>query len=125
VQITRQGGFEAAESPDRAWLYYLKPSGGIWRAPLAGGDEHLVSRKFVARFWSITPFGLAYLDINGKPRSLNVMDPNTGRTTRLGVMEGQVAWGSSGFSVSPDGRWLLYAQLDRLVSEITVAENFH
>lgn len=124
VQVTRKGGFEAEESPDRAWLYYSKPTGGIWRMPLAGGEEHLVFNKFVARFWTITAFGLAYMDINAKPRLLSIMDPGTGRAKQLGLMEGRVAWGSSGLSVSPDGRWLLFAQVDRLVSEINVVENF-
>ena len=115
AQITHQGGFEAVESPDRAWLYYSKPGvGGIWRRPLGGGDEHRMVDRFVARFWTVSPFGLGFL----------LLDPSTRRVTQLGAFEGKVAWGSSGFSISPDGRRLLFAQQDRLVSYINVVENF-
>jgi hypothetical protein len=39
-------------------------------------------------------------------------------------MEGRIAWGYSRFSVSPGGEWLLYAQMDRLVSQINLVETF-
>src|SRR5438552_88388 len=44
LQVTRQGGFEGFESADGRFFYYAKGRAmpGIWRAPVAGGDESLV-----------------------------------------------------------------------------------
>lgn len=135
-QVTRKGGFDPAESADGAWLYYSKNS-GIWRLPVAGvragseggaeatGQEEQVWKGFASRFWTITAGDLVFLDFGASPRRrFCVLDLSTRRFRRLAIPFGQVAWGASGLSVSRDGKWLLYAQLDRLVSQINLVENF-
>ncbi|MEX1054582.1 MAG: hypothetical protein WED81_01035, partial [Rhodothermales bacterium] len=43
VQITRNGGYAAMESPDGAWLYFVKRSAtGIYRMRLPEGEEEVV-----------------------------------------------------------------------------------
>jgi hypothetical protein len=82
-------------------------------------------KGFTSRFWTIASDGLVSLDFSVKPRrTLSVLDLSTKRVKRLGSPAGEVAWGYSGLSVSPDGQWLLYAQMDRLVSQINLVENF-
>jgi hypothetical protein len=36
-----------------------------------------------------------------------------------------VDWGYSGLSVSNDGKWIIYAQMDDLISQIMLVKNFH
>jgi Tol biopolymer transport system component len=126
VQITKDGGFEAVESADRQWLYFSKPDGGgVWRMPLAGGQEERVLDLFVSRFWTVTPWGIGFLNLNAQPHPFfGVMNVATRKVKTLGTLRGGIAWGSSGLSVSPNGEWLLYAQVDGLVSQIFLVENF-
>ena len=126
VQITRSGGFEEVESPDGKWLYYSGcEAGGICRMPVGGGKEEQVLKASTSRFWTLAGSKLVYLDLGAKPRAtFTEFDLATKKTRRLGALEGKIAWGASGLSVSPDGQWLLYAQMDRLVSQINLAENF-
>ncbi len=42
----------------------------------------------------------------------------------VGRVEKEPLAGPPTLTVSPDGRWLLYAQLDRQVSNILLVENF-
>ena len=44
VQVTRNGGFAAMESPDGKYLYYTKNRqvSGVWKAPVEGGEESRV-----------------------------------------------------------------------------------
>jgi Tol biopolymer transport system component len=42
VQVTRNGGFAAMESPDGKWLYYTKNQAldtSLWKVALTGGEE--------------------------------------------------------------------------------------
>ena len=136
VQVTQKGGFDPAESADGAWLYYSKDS-GIWRLPLAtvrtgreggaetSGEEEQVWRGFASRFWTISAGDLVFLDFGASQgRRFCVLDLATRRLRPLAIPAGKVAWGASGLSVSPDGQWLLYTQLDRLVSQINLVENY-
>ncbi len=129
VRVTSNGGFESIESADGAWLYYSKESGGIWRRQLvakpSADNEEKVFSGFASRFWTVAGGSLFYLDLGAKPRAtFTELDLASHQVTRLGLLPGKVAWGASGLSISPDRRWLLYAETDRLVSQIDLAENF-
>ena len=124
VRVTANGGFESQESADGAWLYYSKESGALWRRQSGAANEEKIFNGFAARFWTVAGDSLFYLDLGAKPPALTQLDLASGQVTRLGHLEGHVAWGASGLSLSPDGQWLLYAETDRLVNQINLAENF-
>jgi eukaryotic-like serine/threonine-protein kinase len=125
VRITAKGGFESLESADGAWLYYSKESGGIWRRQPGAENEEKVFGGFTSRFWTVAGGSLFYLDLGAKPRAtFTELNLASHQVTRLGLLEGKPAWGASGLAISPDGQWLLYAEMDRLVSQINLAENF-
>jgi Tol biopolymer transport system component len=125
LQVTANGGFESIESADGAWLYYSKDAAGIWRRQPGTQNEAKVFDGFTSRFWTVAGNSLFYLDFGAKPRpAFTELDLASHQATRLGGLEGKVAWGASGLSISPDRQWLLYAEMDRLVSQINLAENF-
>jgi hypothetical protein len=64
VQVTHNGGFVAAESPDGPWLYFSKPGGGIWRMPAAGGEETSLLNRGTGRYWTVTRDGVYFLDLS-------------------------------------------------------------
>src|SRR5437588_765962 len=65
VQVTKQGGFEGFESADGKYFYYAKGRAmpGIWRVPVAGGEEILVlgqHRAGLWRYWAVTGKGIYF-----------------------------------------------------------------
>ena len=57
MQITKQGGQTATESPDGRYLYYAKYESSptaIWRVPVSGGEEEPVvdGLSYRSTLWS-------------------------------------------------------------------------
>ena len=124
VQITRQGGFEAFESPDGKLLYYtrLVETPGVWQVPVDGGDEIQVSTRGVSGHFAVTVGGLYLVDPLVKPRPMIDFFP-FGSHDLSPVVE----WPGSGlvldtpeFHVSRDGRWFLYRHRDNDGSDIAM-----
>ncbi len=126
VEITHNGGFQAEESIDGRWLYYSKQTGGIWRMPIGGGSEARVLDRVTARYWTLAGNDLYFIDMLGKPApTLNALDLASGRVRLIAALDKSPDWGDSGLSVSPDGHWLIWSQIDDLISRIMLLENFH
>jgi serine/threonine protein kinase/Tol biopolymer transport system component len=126
VQFTRDGGFEATESLDGSWLYFSKPGGGIWKMPSGGGEEKPVLDRHTGRYWTLMRNGICFLDLSSTAHpTINFLDFTTGQIRNLGTLEKPVDWGYSGLSVSADGKWIVYAQMDELISQLMLVKNFH
>jgi eukaryotic-like serine/threonine-protein kinase len=126
VQVTREGGFESSESRNGQWLYYSKPDQvGIWKMPVDGGPSALVLNRRTSRFWKLMEEGIYFIDLDAKPHpGIYLYSFVTGRTTRIATMEKDAADGFSGLSISPDGRWIIYPQVDHLEHQIMLVQNF-
>lgn len=127
VQITRDGGFAAQKSPDQRWLYYSKPdTKGLFRSPLAGGEEKCVLASLSAAFWGgwtlegdrILYFALPEGRENGDPSELRILDPSTGQSSSVTSLKfAPVRWDGA-LAASPDGRFVLVSLIEREGSEI-------
>ena len=133
VQVTKTGGFEARKSKDGRWLYFSRPpywlvgpSGkpGIWKMPVEGGAETLVLDKVTDRFWTLADQQLYFMDVEATPQTINRLDLVTGTITRMGELAKELPSGECGLSVSPDGEWIIYPQIDEQSSRIMLVENF-
>ena len=130
IQITKHGGFEAFESLDGKLLYYTKGRGpgGIWQMPVAGGEEKQVPELLSAgywRYWAVLDDGIYFAaPVQSARPTLKFFSFGTRRVTQLVVLDRDPLPGPPGFAVSPDGRWLLYAQADQSISDIMLVENF-
>jgi Tol biopolymer transport system component len=130
VQVTRAGGFYAAESEDGRYLYYAKAStSGIWRVTLAGGDESEVVAGPVAwQDWALGRQGLYYAQTRYRvphrrsELAIQYLDFSSGRTTTLFRKEGAAAYLS--MTVSPDEKWILFGEVPAWQSELMLLENF-
>lgn len=127
TQVTKQGGHDALESPDGQWLYYTRGRGlpAIWRMPVNGGEETLVYdfRQPGSRFWTITNEGIYFAESSARP-AINFFNFSTGKVSSVLSLEKGLPLGGPGLSVSPDGRWLLFSEIDRRDSDIMLLENF-
>ena len=129
-QVTRQGGFHGVESPDGKYLYYTRSHSepGLWRVPLAGGDETPVLPSLRGTFWGywgVTERGIYYLDrqdaeAHGIRYFLRLFDPASKGDRE--VMEMPRRPYNSGLSISPDGRSCLYTQVDRSDTDIMLVD---
>ena len=130
VQVTLQGGFEAFESADGKMLYYTKGRGpgGLWQVPVAGGEEKQVPQLVNAgyrRYWSVQDEGVYFVSPGSSARAaINFFSFARQRVIQIGVLEKDPLQGPPGLTVSPDGRWVLYAQADQSISDIMLVENF-
>jgi Tol biopolymer transport system component/DNA-binding winged helix-turn-helix (wHTH) protein len=132
VQVTSSGGFAAFESPDGKELYYTRFSeAGIWKVAVDGGAESKVLDEPPAGLWGYFAMGedgLYFVGSTGtpaKPRAaFKFLDFTRRNVITIGDMEKSPYDGAPGLTVSPDGRSLLYVQLDEGRNSLMLAENF-
>jgi eukaryotic-like serine/threonine-protein kinase len=135
VPVTRSGGANGRESPDGKYLYYGKrmdmgpaypsPPNSLWRLPLDEGEAkaEVIVPEIASTFnFTVSNRGAYYLTPwqNGSCE-IRFWDAATRKTSFLWKMDKR-PW--SGMTVSPDGRYLLFAQIDRQQSELMLVESF-
>ena len=122
IQITRKGGAGAYESPDGRFLYYLKDNNeftSLWKVPSEGGEETQVLESVCCQNFAVVEQGIYFVP---EPNtSVKFLTFATGRVTTIAKLSGYAAYG---FSVSPDGRWLLYSQYEQNGADLMLVENF-
>lgn len=129
VQVTKKGGFAALESPDGKTLYYAKrihfpgyrKTEGLWKVPADGGKETLVLRELGAgryECWGLTGEGIYFY--NDHTDAIEFFSFATRRITQIAKPEKR----GGSLAVSPDGRWILFAQVVIDTSHIILVENF-
>jgi Tol biopolymer transport system component len=131
-QVTSNEGFAALEAPDGKSIYYTKfNEPGVWQVAVDGGPEIKILDEPFGSYWGyfgVGPDGLYYLGdtgTNGKHKAgFKFYDFATHKITVIGEMEKGPYEGAPGFSVSPDGRYMLYVQLDEARNSLMLAENF-
>ena len=134
VQLTQKGGWGPRESPDGKFIYYTRraPSSPpmlglaarspLLRIPVEGGEESQVADEVLDRTWSVGVEGMWFLAADGRERAeLRFLDITTRKMTTAGRIGKPVM---TGLALSPDGRSLLYNQVDHGGTEILLVENF-
>jgi len=123
VQVTHEGGQTMDESPDGRDLYYVKSGApGIWRMPVAGGKETKVVDVLQTSNWRFSGDSIFFHDF--KRHLIRCYDTVTAKLTDITAADPKMGAGSSGLSVSPDGKWLLYTRQDQDIADILVLDHF-
>jgi hypothetical protein len=79
----------------------------------------------LTRQWSVTLQGIWFVTAEAAKRPLiEFYSFGAGRVTIAATLENPLPQGISGLTISPDGRRLLWTQIDQVNSDITLAENF-
>ena len=129
IQVTKtKGGEEAFESADSKFVYYAKlDAPGVWRVAVAGGEETRVLDQGGQNGWALTGQGICFFDFTGPAgTTLKFYNFVTGKVALLREFSkgSQVERASTALTVSPDGRWILYTQLDQSSSDLMLVENY-
>src|ERR1019366_3724382 len=127
VQVTKSGGTAPVESPDGKWLYYVKDDGaaGLWRMPIesGGGEETLVVKAIFRYNFAVTDRGIYFTPLRGPKgeSAVQFLDFAAGAIKTILPIENAV---DLGLTVSPDGRYVLWSQIDHFGSNLMLVENF-
>jgi Tol biopolymer transport system component len=130
VQVTHDGAFEGFESPDGKLFYFMKGRGiyGLWSVPVEGGAEQPVPELNKAgywRSWGVLKDGIYFISKEPAPhQTVRFFSFATRRITPLLAVDKEPNWYEPALSISPDGRWLLYEQLDHVINDILLVEHF-
>ena len=125
VQVTKRGGREALESADGKSVYYSKgfDIAELWNVPADGGDEALILKGPIQAKWSVLADGIYFIATEPAP-TIKFYSFATKRTKNLASVGKGIAWTDQGFSVSPDGKQLLYTHTDQAEYDLMLVENF-
>lgn len=122
-QVTKRGGRDALESADGKSIYCAKLfRPGIWRVPVEGGEETKVLDQGRMFRWTLTNQGILLAEGSlGTIIKFYAFDNRRLTTIRefpkdVHVVDCPV--------VSPDGRWILYTQIDPSGSDLMLVENY-
>ena len=132
VQVTKNGGNRPVESADGKFVYYEKGPSSVrefaaWRTPVDGGQEVPILDGPGSR-WALVSDGLHYyqpentLERSG-PWLLVFFEFATARTRVVAPLPGLPLIGQRP-AVSPDGRNVLYTQLDVNETDLMLVDGF-
>jgi Tol biopolymer transport system component/DNA-binding winged helix-turn-helix (wHTH) protein len=123
IQVTRDGGLAPRESPDGKFIYFGKALGAsVWRIPVGGGQAiQMIENVSDPENFVIVSKGIYFVPGTALGSSIEFLDFATNHTKRVASFGKPF---SSGLALSPDGRWILYTQVDQEGAELRLVENF-
>ena len=127
VQITRNEADQEEESPDGRFLYYSKGwphQVSLWRMPVEGGEEvKILDSVHPDGRWTLGREGVYFFAPPDKQghSDIRLYEFSTGKIRKILTIEQGI---DEQIAVSPDGRTILYTQLDEAGSDLMLVENF-
>jgi Tol biopolymer transport system component len=127
VVVTKRAGWTHQESPDGKYLYFAPQfADGLWRVPVGGGEERLVPVPMTRRdnrFWEVVEKGIYFASgAESQKPVVQFYDFATGKATPVFTAEKPLVFGYGGLSISPDGRYILFSQIDQSGSDIVLLD---
>jgi len=131
IQVTRHGGEKPFESPDGRFLHYEKstpcndPDGcaSSWKVPIGGGAEQQMVKAVSCHGLNLVigERGI-YFNPDDDPPTVQFLNFATNHIEKIANLGEKGP--ACGFSLSPDGRWLIYALYEPTAgSDLMLVEN--
>lgn len=116
------------ESLDGKEVYFQAPdSGDIWKVAIGGGEETRVLGPLTDVEFAVAADGIYFIEIGRRlfvgstGNSLKFFSFARGTTEKVADIKLNP---HVGLSVSPDGRYVLFSQMDPFVQDLMLVENF-
>lgn len=119
-QVTTDGGFAAAQAEDGTVFFMRYLEDGLWHIPPGSTTPVRFLEQPAALDWgnwALTTTGLVFLERGPAEDRLVHYDRTTEVLAELGYVEA-VPTREPGISVTPDGRFIIYAQQERVESDL-------
>lgn len=132
-RVTHDGGFEAKESHDGRFLFYLdgNPHGigtnltsRLRRAPVAGGTAEVIVEGARPFLWSVSESGIVFLTREEHFDAIDRYRFGDQRVVRIGRLGFRVPGSYTHMSASRDGRWLVATKMVRADSDLMRLDGF-
>lgn len=125
VQVTHGGGIAPTETPDGKTVYFTKESGtgGLWKIPADGGTETQVVPDVYRYKYAVTDKGIYFASDATRDQKASILFLNFATGTAAPILKVQKPL-DLGLAVCPDGRTLLYTQVDSSGRDLMLVENF-
>jgi Tol biopolymer transport system component/DNA-binding winged helix-turn-helix (wHTH) protein len=113
ISLSSMNSIDARESVDGA-VYFEKPLGhrsSLYVRPASGAEQSVQGIPYVAwamNLWTIVPQGIYFVPADAS-RSLRYFDFKTKTVRQTFELDKEF---SAGLSVSPDGHWMLYSEVE-------------
>jgi Tol biopolymer transport system component/DNA-binding winged helix-turn-helix (wHTH) protein len=130
IQLTKNGGFEAFEASDGKYVFYtrLRDNPGVWRVGVGGEEDTRIVDRGIESSWGVTERGVVMMDKLARPQaSIDIFRFDSGAITRWVQLPARLRFdvGNPSFSVTLDGKWIVYTQLDQWGSDIEMIDWVH
>ena len=122
----RLGSFNPTPSEDGKWVFFWS-RGTIWRVPPQGGKEEefvVPEHNLMVAPMQATKTGLYYSEFERGQRAMVLAFYDFAAAKSRPVLRVRDADFNGGFSVAPDGKWVLYPKTDRRQTNLAMLENF-
>jgi Tol biopolymer transport system component len=130
VPVTRGEATQGFESLDGSTLYFMRSTDtpGLWKMPVAGGEESAVPIPAAETYWGVTTTGVVYLvpssEIARGPSAIHSWEALTGRTETLLHLPPGAGPVTNGFAATPDGKSLLWVQYERMQNDVMLIDDW-
>lgn len=125
----QRGAAQPVESADGKYVYF-RSRRSFWRVPVNGGEEEEAIIPDHDLFWTTTiqptKKGVYYIEFERSARAMVVSfyDFATKKSTVAYRMRSMDMQSGATFSVSPDGKYILYPRVDQSQTNLMLVENF-
>ena len=131
IRVTRNGRFEARESADGRYLFYLDrhPGGApiearLMRLSLADGHEEPILEHVRPFLWSVTDTGIVFVTRETDFDAIDMYRFSDRRVARVGRLGFRIPGIYTHMTTSRDGRWALATKIERIDSDLMRLDNF-
>lgn len=128
LQITHDRGFDAVEAPGRDFIVFTKQHmTGFWSVRTDGSGEHSIPELAGIeshRYWTVSRQGIYFVSGDRVPYQVSFFDFDTHQIREVAVIRGNLFLGTPSLDVSPDGRYVLYGQVDSVNADLIMVDRW-
>ena len=118
-RVSEHEMYTVAESPDGKRLYYSDRGGSLWEAKPDGSAAHALDiSAYPVKSWAPTARGIVFSRAGTGSGTFQICIYEGGSVKVLGKSVVPLVTNDPDVSLSPDGKWFLVAQQDRMLSDI-------